>query len=277
MGFSSSNSNPSTPSTTFAGNLNKDYLVVFPRQKLNIAATAAGVGAGVQPWLPAISLAKPFLFNRSTMNNLLWEVKVFSGDPLSPGTAFTLDGVSRLGVSLVPPNGISAPGCAVSKTGAAMTCSAQVAVTKPASTFNVVVGNASPSLPVLITIGTSSTTTAGPVPLPIDLGPLGAPGCKVYTDLAFPLVVTADLNGSATLKLTLPAASILPGGYPIYAQAFAPTQVGVNPLGIAASNGAVSLLNQTLPTSLVYDSTSPTATTGTVSPNTGIILGIQFL
>jgi hypothetical protein len=73
----------------------------------------------------------------------------------------------------------------------------------------------------------------GGIPLPLDLGPLGAPGCSLYTDRALGLVVPNTGGGSA-FALTIPAAPRLVGATTHWQGLFlAPL---ANPLGLATSD-----------------------------------------
>jgi hypothetical protein len=58
------------------------------------------------------------------------------------------------------------------------------------------------TMPVLFFVGTSDTNGFG-VPLPLDLTPFGAPGCRIYTSDFLILNVT-NTGGGASLPLTVP-------------------------------------------------------------------------
>jgi hypothetical protein len=86
---------------------------------------------------------------------------------------------------------------------------------------------------VFVTLGFSRTSWLG-IPLPLDLTPAGAPGCRLNTSLAL-LLAAPSQGGVATLQLPLPADPALLGGQ-FFDQAlvFDPP---ANALGLAFSNG----------------------------------------
>ncbi len=52
-------------------------------------------------------------------------------------------------------------------------------------------------------VGASETSWSG-VPLPLDLAPLGAPGCLLRTDVLWTLPASADAGGNAAIPLPIP-------------------------------------------------------------------------
>ncbi len=91
----------------------------------------------------------------------------------------------------------------------------------------------------LLNLGLSSTQTSGSVPLPLDLGFLGMPGCALLVDpmISYALVGPGTV---ATWNWFLPSSPTLFGAV-FYAQAFA-FDPAANAFGFAASNGAVGTL-----------------------------------
>jgi hypothetical protein len=99
----------------------------------------------------------------------------------------------------------------------------------------VVVANLLPGALPIVVVGSSSTTWSG-LPLPFDLAPLGAPGCRVLTSPDIFLPAT-NFNGTAFLSIALPA-NVTPSTLPqLYLQSFA-TDFAANPLGLVLSNAA---------------------------------------
>jgi hypothetical protein len=94
------------------------------------------------------------------------------------------------------------------------------------------VGNETPYRPVVLCIG-ASRDWLGPVPLPLDLTPLGAPGCLLLQDLV--VTVPATLSVSSFAALPLASAATLRGLGPIYFQWLVVDPS--NALGLVASNG----------------------------------------
>lgn len=86
----------------------------------------------------------------------------------------------------------------------------------------------------------ASATQVGTVSLPFDLGPFGAPGCALHTDIMSIRIGVADAEGSGEQALALPADPSF-RGLPIYEQVFVldPT---ANAMGLTASNLALQLL-----------------------------------
>lgn len=96
------------------------------------------------------------------------------------------------------------------------------------------VANAPPSSLLLRLIGTSDTFSSTFGPLPVDMGPLGAPNCSLMVD---PMVIEAWLAGpagTAQFAQSLPTASVFLG-FALHEQvaAFDPF---ANPLGLVLSN-----------------------------------------
>lgn len=106
------------------------------------------------------------------------------------------------------------------------------------STFAVQVGNLAPAAAVaLMFVGLSDSTS--PIgPLPVDLSPLGMPGCQALTSMDLLDVIGAS-GGSATWSFAVPAnANLL--GMAFYNQA---ASIGAaNPAGLAVSNGGAATI-----------------------------------
>jgi hypothetical protein len=97
-----------------------------------------------------------------------------------------------------------------------------------------VTGLPASTIVVFLPMGLSSTS-AGGTPLPLDLTPLGMPGCQLYHDCVVPFVATTlQPGGVATHSLAVPATPSL-AGMQLYLQgwAFAP---GVNSASAVTSN-----------------------------------------
>jgi hypothetical protein len=90
-----------------------------------------------------------------------------------------------------------------------------------------------------------SNTQFGSLQLPLDLGPVAAPGCRLYTSSSLLIPAMLDVPaggpiGIATAPLDLP---VNPGlqGVTLYAQ-WALAEAGVNPLGVTFSNGVAATI-----------------------------------
>jgi len=78
-----------------------------------------------------------------------------------------------------------------------------------------------------------SKATWGPVPLPLDLGSFGMPGCSLYAN---PLVSMGLVNTSGTAPWSIPIPGIASyAGVSLYTQA-AVVALGTNPTGVVTSN-----------------------------------------
>jgi hypothetical protein len=97
--------------------------------------------------------------------------------------------------------------------------------------FAVTLAGAPRSAFVLMWLGLSSTSWGGS-PLPLDLTLAGAPGCHLLASLDLTFLGTTDLQGRATLPVSLPQASLI--GLRLHSQWAAPA---ANQLGWQTSDG----------------------------------------
>ncbi len=99
--------------------------------------------------------------------------------------------------------------------------------------------DAAVAVPALLFLGASDTTWNG-LSLPLDLGPLGAPGCSLLTGPQAMVANGTDITGHAGQSVFIPAEAGLIGRT-VYAQ-WATMDAAANPFGAAFSNGlAVTL------------------------------------
>lgn len=96
------------------------------------------------------------------------------------------------------------------------------------------VTGAPPGAPVVMLFGSGFETTAG-LPLPIDLGPIGAPDCALHLDPAVALSGFADPSGA--LQTIVPVATLAPGVF--YGVQAVAVQPGLNALGAVTSNATI--------------------------------------
>lgn len=123
--------------------------------------------------------------------------------------------------------------------------------------------------PVAVLFGGNFDSAAG-LPLPIDLAPLGAPGCSLQLDPLLALVGIADSGGAARLEVPVATA---PGGAFYGAQAVA-LQPGVNPLGAVTSNAAVVLPRTGRQVGRVW-AEDLSATSGLRQPVFGLVIEVR--
>jgi hypothetical protein len=101
-----------------------------------------------------------------------------------------------------------------------------------ATTFTLLATAAPANTPLALVFGTSETTF-GALPLPLDLAPLGAPGCWLRTDVAHSFAATSDAAGAAQFGLAIPDNPTL-RGLRLHFQWLAPA-VGANALQLVVS------------------------------------------
>lgn len=109
------------------------------------------------------------------------------------------------------------------------------AVPSVGTDFPVIVANVPPSAVSLLVIGASNTTWNG-LPLPIDLGAFGAPGCNLYVSGDVFLPAT---NYNGTVYVALPLARTLRPSTRFFVQGLA-VDLAANPLGVVFSNAAAA-------------------------------------
>ncbi len=97
-------------------------------------------------------------------------------------------------------------------------------------------GRGPTSAPAFLGLGFQDQRLAGVLPLPIDLGALGAPGCQIHVDLLALGTTATDGSGTARQAIVLPTQSGLVG-QTFFAQwlVLAPA---ANALGLVTSAGA---------------------------------------
>ncbi len=87
---------------------------------------------------------------------------------------------------------------------------------------------------ILFTGFSKTRTRVGGIPLPFDLSPLGAKGCKLLADPFLGQVLTIG-QGAAQARIPVPASSVLLG-FSLFNQAFV-TDAKANTLGVTTTNG----------------------------------------
>ncbi|MEZ5964572.1 MAG: CHRD domain-containing protein [Planctomycetota bacterium] len=96
------------------------------------------------------------------------------------------------------------------------------------ATFEVTLSGGAATAPAVFTLGANRDTALG-LPLPLELGLVGAPTCFLFHDLAVSVVLATDATGCARFPLGVPLVPTLRGGH-LYAQWFLLDQ------GLRASN-----------------------------------------
>ncbi|MEZ5988728.1 MAG: hypothetical protein R3F30_06325 [Planctomycetota bacterium] len=114
-------------------------------------------------------------------------------------------------------------------------------VPKVNSTFSVDLDKALPSTPVLLLIGASNSVW-GPIQLPLDLTPAGAPGCGLLCSFDLPLAAQADTAGKSSFKLPVPNDTGLVNV--VFHDQWIVLDPKANTLGLAFSNGGTGTIGR---------------------------------
>jgi hypothetical protein len=124
-----------------------------------------------------------------------------------------------------------------------------------------------------LAIGLGNTTYQG-LPLPFDMGILGAPGCTIHVDMVVNL--TRFLTSSGTASWSLPTPNDLSiDGVTFYAQAFM-VDLFANNLGLISSNGVRTTFSVPTRQQFVGHTGNPAQTTGSVSRSYGMVTYFQY-
>ncbi len=118
-------------------------------------------------------------------------------------------------------------------------CRGRIGVGEPpifGEEFRITLSGGVPSSPCFLLAGNSNKVFLG-VPLPLDLGVLGAPGCFLYTNIAAAVPALTGPKGEGELRFFIPPASRIPFFPEVFFQ-----WVQASPavkLGVQTSDGAV--------------------------------------
>lgn len=102
--------------------------------------------------------------------------------------------------------------------------------------FTTTLSRTAPNALAMLFTGFSDTNWAG-ITLPVDLTPLGAPGCRLLAPGTLIDVIATDAAGTASFTLSLPPSPVLCGSRIV--QQWLVMDAPANALGIAFSNGGV--------------------------------------
>ncbi|MBL9076210.1 MAG: hypothetical protein JNL08_01820 [Planctomycetes bacterium] len=105
------------------------------------------------------------------------------------------------------------------------------------ATFSIGVRNAVPTSFAVLAIGADRAATSAGVPLPLDLQPIGAPGCKLLVDPAVLALWPTNVFGDADQPLPIPSNPAF-AGIEWSGQWIVPDPL-VAPLGLAITRGLV--------------------------------------
>jgi hypothetical protein len=240
---------PATMSTTFAANFDAGTpVVVVPRAQIVFPDQPSTGPTDPSDFFLTIPFNNTFDWGPSPGMNFLVQVTVFGnsngGNPW--GYAFdATSGTARLYGS--PANASS--GVLDSNYGLVMGLRelSHTAVPVLYSTNEPQIGDtcrirlaqARAASPALSCLGFSNTAWNG-IPLPFDLAPLGAPGCRVLISVTDARPVTTNAQGAASFTYSIPN-DIYLLRLAFYNQ-FVVADPGANSLGLALTNGGVGVI-----------------------------------
>ncbi|MEZ5988085.1 MAG: S8 family serine peptidase [Planctomycetota bacterium] len=205
---------PGKLSATYAANVKGTPTSVF-KGKLDVPVLA-GSNTDLAGFPLKVPFSQAFVFDRKAGPHLLLDFVLGT----APGRWAYVDFVSQAGTptigTVVNANSATATtGSALAGFGPVLGLSAPAGfgvplVFQPGPTtpeigipYTMDLSQALAGTAVLHLVGTSDKAW-GPVTLPLELGGLGAAGCRIYTSIDLILAGTTDKDGAATLGLTVP-------------------------------------------------------------------------
>jgi len=270
IGISDSPSPYRTPSAAFATNRGPGHFGSFTRKNVNVPATQE-LTNGPRPFDAVFPLDAPFSW--SPGSDLCLEVACHGGSGFSPLTFQACQVVSS-------PFGDVAihqqPACLTSQNVQGQRRSPRLSFSQAPTQgllLSITADSVLPQTSVVFWLSTNGSSWAG-VPLPLDLTPVGATGCTLFSGILLSFATTSvpdALNlGAATVSMgVLPVDAALDGAL-LHAGAFAVDQAA-NTLGLTFSQGLVALIGpRSVPMSQVT-AENMTATSGAVRLGFGTV------
>jgi len=255
--------NYSSVTGTFANNYSGSPVTVFAKKIFAMPSMPSPTTAG--PSTVFLSLPLDTAFPYTKANNLLVEHRIYANNNGNASFSYYLD---------VDPFNTTATGfgagCVNSSSKTASIASNTIGL---GGSWQLSVTNTTPVAPTAVFIGASNTSWNS-VALPFDLGILGAPGCKMLTDMALTIGGNSSVNGAYTTGFYTPADPKL-SGTKLYAQA-ASYDPFANNLGIATSNGVAVTFGFPARMSMVYSYGNVAATTGSLTAQHGLVTTFDY-
>ncbi len=258
---------PSTMSTAFAANRTGTMVTVFPRAKFNLPPLPP-----MNPGIFAVkwSWAVPFTYTRFT-GNLLIEFEI-SGTPGKSEYFMDAHGSKSMGgrASLYGKGGVFA-----GKDPYSVTCPSPARLF-PGGSLSLSAAGLKKSYTSAAILGTSRTFW-GNLPLPFDLGPLGAPGNALYVKPTFLLSLPLGPSGGGfggNLSIPLPSDPWFAGAK-FYGQVLFADKAS-NSLGLVFSGGVELNLGLTAPPIQLLGSPDVKQAKGSLNSSTPTGLVMQF-
>ncbi len=244
---------PSSIGKYFVSNLKGTMVRVLPKTQVKLPYWTS-LNKSPTNWIIRIPLAKPFTYVKQKGRYLILDTLKTNSSIGYANAAYYIDSVQNRGtieVSRVYSTSASANfgtvelgsgavvGFVPSRSEGAvpiLDCADQPKVGK---TISLRLQRVRPNAPVGILLGFSDRTWAG-LNLPLDLAPIGAPGCSLLTSLNVMLLTAADKNGAGAMNLTIPRDTSLILGR-IYFQALA-LDPPANQAGLAWTNALKGII-----------------------------------
>lgn len=256
---------PGSMATTFSQNITGLETVVF-NGPYNLPAQVAGSPA---PFNMTWTFATPFVFARA-QGNLLVDFEI--GGTLGKNSYSTDAESSNAGWGLALVYGTA--GVFSGQDAYSFTCENPARLV-PGGQTGLKAAGLLQNYPALAVLGLSNQAHAG-LPLPLDLGPFGAPGNAIHASilamLPLPLAQSAGL-WSGSVPVAVPNDPWLPGAS-LYAQAWF-VHAASNPLGLVTSSGLALTVGFQGPAMQVVGNYDPTALSGS-KPSTPTGQATQF-
>ncbi len=204
--------------STYATNHGPNVATVMATTTLNFAATNPPTDALAAPFAYRMPFDQPFVY--SGAGSICWEI-VMTASTFTAGTTMNFDLVQN-GIAR---NQAYGNGCG------GVTLTGSYAAPNLVQT----VSGLAPNAPAVLMLGVENLRAFG-LPLPLDLGVLGAVGCSLYLEPAAYVTVVGSASGVATLSTNV---SQMQPDFVLQFQALAPS--AANPLGLSFSNALAAM------------------------------------
>jgi len=209
--MSSGPNDEATASKLFASNLGTVVTQVF-QGKINLPSQAYS-GPGAAAFNVKIPFNPPFIFTKTAGKGLVVDIVTSQYTPTASKASWLVDAQYEQGSGGRTTNGTSQVNCKFS-TGKFSSSISSRPPKGPGYEFYYSLGSLLPNAPGLQVFGSMGVGSVwGPITLPLDLGPLGAPGCQWKVDILVAWPVTTDANGNLPYTTMIPNDPALIGAY----------------------------------------------------------------
>ena len=240
---------PTTMSSSFASNFDAGAPVTVLPRTLVVFPDQPNPPTNPTDFFFTIPWPATFSWNAATDRHFLVEVLVFGNSNGNQPWGYPLDATGGATARLYGSPPTATTGTLERNYGLVLGIRALTHTATPIlfststpqinDTFRVRVAQARPAAPALLCLGTSRTAW-GSIPLPFDLGAIGAPGCLLLTSVLDSRPVTTSAAGEASFSYGLPN-DIYMLGLPFYNQ-WLVADPTVNALGFVLSNGGAGVI-----------------------------------